>query len=1111
LHNYYRCLALSLCLVFWFATAQVTVRGSLGGEVLDPSANRVSDAEITVVQDGTNLRSTTTTDAEGNFHISALPPGTYTIFAEKAGFQKLQRTGITIEVNQAARVKLMLSVGEVSTTVNVVADAPVVQSQASEVSMLIGSKQIRDLPLNGKDFQKLMLLAPGAGNFRSNNSNSNVSTSGTRESSNNYVIDGITANDERETAGLALGASFRQQPNIISTEAVSEYRVITSNADASFGRGAGAQVNVVTRSGTNELHGSAYEYLRNSALDARDFFNRGPFFTSDGRAKTPPFRQNLFGVTGGGPIQKNRHFVFGSYEGFRQRLEQTSAPVLPSADLVNLMPGQMGVLGRAFYFDQNIVPRTGYVDRTVRAFSAADRTAAIAAGFPGRLFDADFANGEAATVVTSRSSTRDFDQNAFLVRTDHVISDKLSLTFRHVHTKYTSVNNSSGLPGTGVRTPGEYISPTAQATWSVSPSQVLEIRGGVMRRFTDNQIAGGLPDSITALGIAEQRQIGIGLTGTTAFQLPAIQPFLLLDAQTVPQAAVTHSWTRSGWTLRTGLDLRWVAANFINKNFPRPTYNFVGLTGPNGILGSSPASAEAVAQVATQTIFGANGGPTTPLRGWRSPQQEYFAQFDWRVRRGLTLNLGLRYSYFGVYREVNDGLSNLYATGPNGAENGTDPFEYGRTANQVLTLGDDRPFYSADRNNFQPRLGFAWNIGGSDRSILRGAFGLYNDRLYQLLISDSARNVPYAVTGNATNVPFAVGRPVPINAQTPTFFAVNPALRNPLIRRYNLSFEQRLGENTSVTAAYVRTDGTSLFMPVDPNFTGAYPQAQRPDPRFADQRLLTNDAFSKYHALQIYARRRTAQGLTFTASYAWSRYWEITSNDTGPQLPTVINTGATPAPGFQIGPTVQRPIDSEYGPSENDAPQALAVSAVWDVPVGRRRKVLAGMPGVLDAIIGGWSLSSLVNARSGNTFDVQLGQDVNDDGAFNDRPALASGSNLEAVQRRDGFDKTQWLVPQSTATQVLVVPSNVTDPFASIRRNSFRGPSLFIVDASLTKRFALGERFGLQFDANAFNILNRANFRPPVSTLTSPFFGQIQATAVNSTPRQIQFGLKLTF
>lgn len=1093
--------------------AQVTVNGSLGGIILDPNGRGVPEARIEVSRTSTSFRTGAETDSEGHFQIAGLVPGEYKIVVERAGFQRLLREGITIEVNQTARVTLNLAVGEVSTTVTVREDAPVVQSQSSDISLLVDGGRIRDLPLNGKDFQKLMFLAPGSGNFRSNNPNSNGSTSGTRETGNNYVIDGITANDERETAGLAFGASFRQIPNVISTEALSEYRVITANADATFGRGSGAQVNVVTKSGTNELHGSAYEYFRNSALDARDFFNRGPFFDSEGRAKTPPFRQNLFGATAGGPIVKNRHFIFGSYEGFRQRLEQTSAPVLPSADLVNLMPGQLGALGKAFYFDQGIIPQAGYVSGSVQAFSAADRSAAIAAGFPTFLFDGNLDNREAATVVTSRSSTRDFDQNAFLIRTDHIFSDKLNLSFRYAQARNTSITNTSGLPATGIRIPGDFYSPTAQAIWTISPARILEFRVGVMRRSQDYQIDGGLPKSISDLGIDPETGVGLSLTGTSSFQLPAIQPFLILDAQTVPQLAAIHSWIKSKWTLRAGADIRWIDSNFSNKGFPRPTYNFVGLTGINGILGPSPVTAEAVAQTGTQTIFGANGGLTTPLRGWRSTQQEYFGQFDWRIRRDLTLNLGLRYTYFGVYSEVNNALSNLYPVNQSGEiEDDKTIFFYGRTANRVDSLGPSRPFYQPDRNNFQPRAGFAWNIGGKERSILRAAFGLYSDRLYQLVISEVARNVPYAISGTANNVPFLPDRPVPINPNTPVLFGVDPALRSPQIARWNVSFEQRLGQNTSVTAAYVATQGSGLYMTDDPNFAGAYPQASRPDVRFSEQRILKNLGFSKYSALQLYGRRRFSQGFTFTAAYTYSRYRDITSTDTiFGQVPTVINTGASAAPGFQVGPTVPRPIDSDYGVSENDAPHVLAISYLWELPVGRGRSFASDMPKAFDAVIGGWSLSGLVSARSGNSFDVQLGQDVNDDGAFNDRPALASGSTLGDLRRTDGLDKTQWLLPQTQARTALIVPANVIDPFATTKRNSFRGPSFVSFDLSLTKRFFLTERFGLSVDANFFNISNRANFRPPVNTLTSPAFGQIQATAMNSTPRQIQFGLKLIF
>jgi hypothetical protein len=549
---------------------QVTVNGSLVGTVLDPSSQVVSDARIVVTRPATNFRQSLASDASGRFQIPGLQPGVYDVAVEKPGFQRLLRQGITLEVNQTVQLPMVLAVGDVTTTVTVREDAPALQSQSSDISLLVDESRIRDLPLNGKDFQKLVYLAPGMGNFRANNANSNVSTSGARESANNYVIDGITANDERETAGLALGASFRQQPNVISTEALAEFRVITSNADATFGRGSGAQINVVTKSGSNQLHGSAYEYFRNSALDARDFFNRGPFFTADGKAKTPPFRQNLFGATAGGPIVRDKHFFFGSYEGFRQRLEQTSAPILPSASLVNLMPGQLGRLARAYYFDQGIIPTNGYAPGTIRAFSAADRTAAIAAGFPATLFDGNFDNQEAATIVTSRSSTRDIDQNAFLFRTDHMLRSNLKLGIRYAQAGSEFISNASGLPGSGVLLPSRFYSLSTQTQWTISPAQLLEVRSGFMRRSQDYQINGGLPSTIAQVGVDPNIGVAISLAGTTTFQLPSISPFLLLDSQTVPQVAATHGLMGNNWTVRTGGDVRWIQANFINKGFARP-------------------------------------------------------------------------------------------------------------------------------------------------------------------------------------------------------------------------------------------------------------------------------------------------------------------------------------------------------------------------------------------------------------------------------------------------------------------------------------------------------------------------------------------------------------
>jgi len=303
--NWFTLVALSLALPL-AGVAQTSIQGMLSGTVTDATGAVVPHVLVAARSDATKAEFRATTTGLGVFIMPGIPPGSYTLSFEKRGFRRLVREGVAVSVNQTALVNVNLAVGETAETVTVQADASPVQTQTTEMSLVVQRKSISELPLNGKDFQKLMFLAPGVGGQRATNTNTNNSISGAREGSNNYVLDGVSANDEREVAGLPLGASSRQLPNVISTESLEEFRVITSNADAAFGRGAGGQINAITRSGSNTWHGSAYEFLRNDALDARDFFNLGPFFDAQGRAVTPPFRQNLFGGSIGGPILTRR-------------------------------------------------------------------------------------------------------------------------------------------------------------------------------------------------------------------------------------------------------------------------------------------------------------------------------------------------------------------------------------------------------------------------------------------------------------------------------------------------------------------------------------------------------------------------------------------------------------------------------------------------------------------------------------------------------------------------------------------------------------------------------------------------------------------------------------
>lgn len=1097
-------LLLILCLSIT-ALAQTSIQGTIAGTVRDATGSVVPRVLLKVLSSQTNFEVSGQTSELGAYAFPGLPPGAYSIAFEKQGFRRLVREGLFLAVNQTAVVDVTLAVGETLETVSVQADASPVQAQTTEVSLVVQRRNIRDLPLNGKDFQKLMFLAPGVGGQRATNTNTNNAVSGAREGSNNYVLDGVSANDERQVAGLPLGASSRQLPNVISTEALEEFRVITSNADATFGRGAGGQINAITRSGTNSWHGSAYEFLRNDALDARDFFNLGPFFDKQGRSVTPPFRQNLFGASAGGPIRRNKHFVFGNFEGFRQRLELTSALTLPNSDLIRLIPGDLGRLSRGFYLDTGVVP-AGQVPG-LRPFSDADRRAAVAAGFPAILFDGDTANGEAGSYLTSRSSTSDFTQNSFLIRSDHIFSTRARLMTRYAEARNRSDANTAALPGTGTSSPASYKSPTLQLVLTPTANHVLEVRGSVTRMTSDVRILDGLPAPLAGIGVSPEAGISVAAAGVT-FRLPSIAPFVVRDNQTTPQLAVQHAWSHGNWVLRSGLDIRRIEVNFRNNTFPRPTWNFAGLVGANGILGPSAASAQAVAASVSQTVFGTNGGPTTPQRGWQSTQQEYFVQADWRLRPAVTLNLGMRYSYFGVYGEKLNSLSNLYAEQNGSIVNGVSPFAFGRLNNRVELIRNAGGLYAPDRNNFQPRLGIAWSA--RSRSVLRAAYGLYTDRIYQLPLSNLANNVPFATARSGAQIPFRIGDVALTAAQRPILFGVDPALRNPYLHRLSVAFEQQVAAATTVSAAYVGSIGRKLIRTDEPNLAGAFPQALRPEQRYSDQRIIANLSSSDYDSLQLTAVRRMTRGVSFTATYTYSSFRDDSSTDFFPARPTLLNLDASPAAGFQGGTRLtSRPVTADYGRSENDAPHVFVLSAVAELPFGKGRRWGSGWSGIGEALLGGWSLSGLVQVRSGPPFETTLGVDANDDGYFDDRPAIVSGAPGD-LYRRSG-EKTQFLLPLAEARQRLTTPANVADPFATLRRNALRGDRMEIVDAALSKRFALTERVALTVEGNLFNLLNRATFAVPNSNLTSPFFGVVTGTLRTATPRQVQLGARISF
>jgi hypothetical protein len=1109
------------------AFGQVSINGTLRGRVTDPSDAAIAGATLTLTNLATTSAQIMSSDGAGNYQFARVAPGAYRLTITKEGFKRTQRENVVIAVNENVVADVRLALGALSETVTVEVGVTVVQSQSVELSALVNERRVKELPLNGRNFIKLVQLAPGVSNPGAAN---NPAISGARSVTNSYTVDGIGSNDERLNTGFVgvngsntdLGASV---PNLISTEAVQEYRIITSNADATFGRGSGGHINIVTKSGGNDWHGSAYEYLRNDALDAADYFykaNPSPQFRSaNGKAKTPPFKQHLFGGTLGGRLVRDRHFFFGNYEGFWQkRLNQTAANVVvPNADLLSLVPGDLGRFFRTYFIERGVIPASGNPAGAFAPLSAAERAAIVNAGFASRLFDGDLNNGEAGTVQISATPPNDIEQQAFLVRTDHKLTEKLAANVRYSFAQ-SFVTASSALPVDAQVAPRRYQSVSLQFNYSLTPAQALEVRGGVLRNRFRQFTKGGIDSRIAALGVSSEY-------GILASVGPASAPFFraavngaFIDNQTTPQLSVLHTWQRGPMTWRSGADLRSLHNNVANISSGQPVFEFSNsLVGPNGIYGPNPQARQAVTVSTRLTSYGNQGsGPTTPMRGYRSRQQEYFVQNDWRVGRDLTLNLGLRYSYFGVWREVNHALSNLFAIDASGnVVPDVHPFQFGRTQNRIVRLSDELRYYKPDYNNFQPRLGVAYDLFGKGRTVLRAGYSIYYDRLIQIQFTGAVGNVPYAISSSTANVPFLLGQVVPITAAAnPAITAVNPESENPRTQRWNLAVEQQLGKDTSVTAAYVSLRADQLWSQAQPNGFAGFPTAARPDPRFTTQQFIANLNESRYHALQLTAKRRSARGVDFTLAYTFGESRDNSSRDSFTTFPTFLNTAANPAvagvqgTGADFVPRAKR---ADWGRSEFDVRHNLTFTHVWELPVGRGRQLLGGANGaarqLVDALLGGWSLTGLAVLRSGEPVNIVRGLDFNDDGdATADRPALISGQ-LDNLYAR-GRERTQYLLPQAEALTRLGTPATV-DPFAMIERNALRAPRVIFYDLALVKRIALKERYNLGFEANFFNVFNRANFGAPINTLTNPRFGQITSTLFGTNPRQIQFGLKLAF
>ena len=1031
------------------------------GVVTDTSGAAVPGASVTATHAATNAARTVATDGEGRFALTPLPLGDHRVQVELSGF-KPQSTRVTLTVNEAARLDFVLEVGQLDEVVEVSGVAPLIDKTTSFIGTVIERQQVEALPLNGRNFTQLTTLTPGVtrgvpGSSASGQSGeaetfrygevggAAISVNGLREQFNNFLIDGI---DNNET--LVNSLAYFPSP-----EALQEFQVITTNAPAEFGRAGGAITNIVTKSGTNDFHGSAYLFNRAKGLAATPTF----------AAEQPEFAQNDFGATVGGPLQHDRTFFFVSYHGLRSTIpvEAGNRVTVPTALMRNgdfselLNPAFTGLGGPVTVFDpvtgtpfpNNVIPRERLDPVAVRYLNAFPQSDAT-----------DRALRNYLTRREKESTFHDFDG-----RVDHRLGegDHAFLRASHWDDRFSDPGRIPGYQagfGSGTsRNKGFIVG--AGETHAFSPHLINEVRLGLVSfRFEF------LP---VGFGADQDREIGIpgpgGITVANGISLIGGGDGRYLEylgdfgqyivRQRTWQVSDTLTWVRGSHQLKGGFTVLRRGLEFERTRFGKGFYfysDFVATPGNRPPLGQT--GYEVADLLLGRTQFTATGVPGFEPRETVSWETAFFVQDDWRATRNLTLNLGLRYDVFTPYYERDDKLANY------------DP------ASRTLVLpgqnGVPRSTVDTDRNNLGPRAGFAYVIGG--RTVVRGSYGIFYSLDRGGVDNQLSENPPAVVTqfrfgGTGANVRLSdpIPLPVAVSPQDPVLPDGSGVVFVPrdtpttLVHQFSAGVQRELDAATAVMVSYVGTRGDNLTAVVSAaGFGGAI-----------EGRLTTlrNIADSRYDSLQVSLRRQESAGLTYLASYTLGK---ATNNSPG-QFPG--NSSA-----FRNTPTDPTNLGLDEGAADFDVRHRLTLAATYNLPFAK------GHP-----LLGGWSFNTIVTLQTGTPFSVYAG----------DRRADQNGDANDGPRSSDQwFDTSVFSQPQGAR--------------GTAERNSVRGPGLRTVDLSLFKAFRFANRYGLELRIEGFNVLNTPQYAQPNQFLGDPNFGRITGTRLNSE-RQVQLAARFSF
>ena len=1080
---------------FWMAWALVLTlvipaaaqfeTATVVGTVRDSSGAVVPDAKVTLLNLLTGVSAERQSDTNGSFEFFNVRIGTYVVTAEKDGFQMALVDTVQVTVGARLRIDLAMTPGQITERVEVTARSTQLQTDSSDRRQVITGDQTRALPLNGREYAALALLSPGVRQSALNTGGltpreGSFNVNGLRSTFNNFLIDGVDNN--------AYGTSnqgFSNQVMQPSPDAVGEFTVVTNNMSAEYGRSAGATINVAYASGTNRLRGSAWEFKRDTALNAT-----GAFRPATGKTE---LNRDQFGGVLGGPIVRNRAFFFADFEGFRQTQSNVSFSTIPNATL------RQGILPVAVRH-----PLTGETFAAGTSIPMTSFARKVLSELPETSFD---------RASNNYTTLRDFANttNKAAGKVDLQASPRLSM-FGRYGWRNGSIDDNPPLPlPSGGDGNGNIYSRSHQvafgATYTPTGSSLLEFRFGWSRTVAGKDpFALGTPGAREAFGITglpTDPRVAGGLptqiiTGFTTLGRQATNPQWQFPEVWNPK--VNYTWGVGRHSLKAGYEFQHIQTEVqdVNPLYGRDQYagQFSRPAGvaANNIYNLADFMFGARSTFALSNILVAN---------LRQHMHFLYLQDDFRVNDRLTLNLGVRYEYATPWWEADNVLSNF------------DP----DTRQMVLARDgslEDRATITPDRNNLGPRLGFAYTL--TPETVLRGGYGISYVHFHRAGGANVLPiNGPQVINAVVVQTPAQPGfRPTqdgyPAGLTDPARF--NPLAanitympkdyRSSRVQSWFGSVQRELWDGALLDVAYVgnTSDGLLLFanfnQALPNNSAGTIPlQQRRPIPEYADITYAFNGGKSSYHAFQAKFDWRVRGGLSLLSSLTLSRAMD---NGAG----SLENpNGGSPAPQDFYN------MDADWGLSSYHQPYNSTTSLIWDLPFGRDRRYLSDAPAVVDALLGGWQIAGINNIYAGESVTLRytpgvafqvsgIQQDFRGANAY--RPNVVGQVVLPKGERTP----QRWLDP--TAVQI---PTDPSQPFGNAERNNLRGPLYWSVDLVASKRFRMPWRSGqLEFRAEAFNLFNRVNYRAPNGNRSAGGFGTITSTY---DPRIVQLGAKVSF